>query len=328
MPRKPDTPCAGCGKLLYGGRGALPSGQRTCLDCRRARSADREIDKPGRLLWPHNKGQTCSDPECDMQARTRGRCKRHYTRWYYGPGGPGESKTRGYVDVERRRATWRAKNHRRRGVSRGGDFTAADEIAMRRKAKRCPLCGIKLADEPFLPASKELDHILPRNVGGTHTHGNLRIICKRCNAARPLDGSDFVGQLSLWAQDPVAVIKQPKRALRCAHGVGRSTRCYDCRPLTARGRREDGRRAAELRADGWRWKAVAAETGFGIANVVTMARRWGDPEVVAKWHVADSECRQCGIELPLSSGRGRPRRFCAGCRPAVNPGQPLLGRAG
>ncbi len=33
--RKPDTPCAGCGKLLWSGKGSLPAGQAKCRDCRR-----------------------------------------------------------------------------------------------------------------------------------------------------------------------------------------------------------------------------------------------------------------------------------------------------
>lgn len=34
MPRKPDTPCARCGKLLWSGSTSLPAGQRTCRPCR------------------------------------------------------------------------------------------------------------------------------------------------------------------------------------------------------------------------------------------------------------------------------------------------------
>lgn len=35
MARKPDTPCARCGKLLWSGKGVLPAGERTCRSCRR-----------------------------------------------------------------------------------------------------------------------------------------------------------------------------------------------------------------------------------------------------------------------------------------------------
>lgn len=36
MARKPDVPCAGCGKLLWSGKGTLPPGQARCQACRRA----------------------------------------------------------------------------------------------------------------------------------------------------------------------------------------------------------------------------------------------------------------------------------------------------
>jgi hypothetical protein len=33
MPKRPDTPCAGCGKLLWSGPNSLPAGRRRCRDC-------------------------------------------------------------------------------------------------------------------------------------------------------------------------------------------------------------------------------------------------------------------------------------------------------
>jgi 5-methylcytosine-specific restriction endonuclease McrA len=56
-----------------------------------------------------------------------------------------------------------------------------------------------MSDKPQLPNSKELDHIVPLGVGGTHTVGNVRIICRDCNLRRPKDGSDYVGPIALWA---------------------------------------------------------------------------------------------------------------------------------
>lgn len=35
MARRPDAPCAACGKLVYGTKGSLPPGERTCRACRR-----------------------------------------------------------------------------------------------------------------------------------------------------------------------------------------------------------------------------------------------------------------------------------------------------
>jgi len=170
---KAPAPCAGgCGKLVAGGHGILPGGQRTCRDCRsRARVA-----------------QYCSEPGCVRPRDARGLCKTHWAKAY------------GHRDIEKVRANWRAKNHRRRTLGRMGDVTAKDEQAMRLKAKRCPLCRVKLTDVPLLPNSKELDHIVPRAAGGTHTHGNVRIICRDCNVRRPSDGSDYFGPVTLWAQ--------------------------------------------------------------------------------------------------------------------------------
>ncbi|WP_326600522.1 hypothetical protein [Rhodococcus sp. PD04] len=36
MARKPDLPCAGCGRLMWRGKGTLPPGQARCRDCRKA----------------------------------------------------------------------------------------------------------------------------------------------------------------------------------------------------------------------------------------------------------------------------------------------------
>ena len=82
---------------------------------------------------------------------------------------------------------------------------------MRNRARKCPLCGVKLTDKPGLPNSKHLDHILPLSQGGTHSHGNTRIVCRDCNLRRPKDGSDFTGQLTLWAQGPAVVSRTDGR---------------------------------------------------------------------------------------------------------------------
>jgi 5-methylcytosine-specific restriction endonuclease McrA len=58
-----------------------------------------------------------------------------------------------------------------------------------------------MTDESNQPNSKHLDHIIPVVMGGTHTMGNVRIICRTCNLSRPKDGSDLDGhQPTLWAQ--------------------------------------------------------------------------------------------------------------------------------
>jgi len=104
-------------------------------------------------------------------------------------------------DPERKRANWRARNHLRRTQYRAAfdRVTPEFENALRAKARKCPLCSTRMTDDPLKPNSKELDHIVPRNAGGTHTIGNVRIICRSCNVRRPKDGSDYVGPVTLWA---------------------------------------------------------------------------------------------------------------------------------
>jgi 5-methylcytosine-specific restriction endonuclease McrA len=105
------------------------------------------------------------------------------------------------LDPEVRRASWRAKNHRRRVKCRAefDEVTADFERNLRTQTRRCPLCKVWMTSKPYLPNSKELDHIVPRNAGGTHTLGNVRIICRTCNIGRPKDGSDYTGPVTLWA---------------------------------------------------------------------------------------------------------------------------------
>lgn len=92
---------------------------------------------------------------------------------------------------------------------------------MRKRARTCPLCRVRLTARPNLPNSKHLDHIIPVAVGGTHTHGNVRIICADCNVRRPKDGSDYSGPVTLWAQGPAPVSRPRQRIckLTCRKGL-------------------------------------------------------------------------------------------------------------
>jgi hypothetical protein len=110
--------------------------------------------------------------------------------------------------IARAKARRRNREHVKRAAS--SDITAEQELAMRRKARKCPLCGISMRNDGGQPDSKELDHIIPIGIGGTHTHGNVRIICRLCNQRRPKDGSDYAGPVTLWAQGP-SPVKRPRK---------------------------------------------------------------------------------------------------------------------
>lgn len=66
---------------------------------------------------------------------------------------------------------------------------------LKRARFRCELCGIS-ADEKAL----EVDHILPRNLGGSDEEHNLQALCYSCNASkRDRDDTDFRGMSTAYA---------------------------------------------------------------------------------------------------------------------------------
>jgi hypothetical protein len=102
---------------------------------------------------------------------------------------------------DRLRSSWRSRV--RQELAKAGDVTSADVVRLLASRETCPICHRRMRDDVPRgdPRKKELDHIVPVNVGGTSTIGNVRVICGACNRARPKDGSD-VEQESLWARSP------------------------------------------------------------------------------------------------------------------------------
>lgn len=80
-----------------------------------------------------------------------------------------------------------AYNHRRKST---GYISGTIRYEVLKRAKfRCELCGIS-ADEKAL----EVDHILPRNHGGSDDISNFQSLCYSCNAMkRDRDDTDFRG---------------------------------------------------------------------------------------------------------------------------------------
>lgn len=181
----------------------------------------------------------------------------------------------------------RNKRHVRRAVERTSDITPAYEAALRSRTRKCRLCSTYMTSKPGQPNSKHLDHVVPLNVGGTHTIGNVRIICRTCNLARPKDGSDYTGPVTLWAQVPDVMMPAPKPApkvkpearppimVTCGCGVQferRNLNHQHCRDCLVR----IGQQAAALRAGGVPWKEVAERVGYrNVGNLHGYAVRFG-----------------------------------------------------
>lgn len=307
MAKKPDTPCAGgCGKLLWSGRTSLPVGQRKCRDCRRAahgRAPDVRGDpcsNCGKPTTPHRKtcSEACARERQAVQFRRLSSMPNHLR-----PLGQcddcGKHTTRHVTAYgrfckpcagARKRARESRKVSKRRTAQRFTDITAAFERELRRRIRRCILCSTWMTSKPGKPNSKQLDHIIPIVLGGTHTIGNVRIICRTCNLSRPKDGSDLDGhQPTLWAQDLAsAAVVAPARP-RCSCGkLLRDGRCRHCDPPRLHPRAslhpEDGRAAAEMRARGMKWREISDALHLsGPGTAYQVASKFGEPEVIAKW---------------------------------------------
>lgn len=91
------------------------------------------------------------------------------------------------------------KRRRQRAIW-ASDVSSQDIQRLRASRTICPLCRKRMSDEAGHPHKKHVDHVIPLNAGGTHTIANIRVICARCNIGRPKDGSDFEGQMALWAR--------------------------------------------------------------------------------------------------------------------------------
>jgi HNH endonuclease len=287
------VPCSSCGRSCPTGKGSRPAAERRCRSCgwtcaRARKPAVEAVCKICGLSFVSAQRQLTCSAKCATAARVAalnggaaGVCT--------GCGGatpPPKQFCEPCRDA-RRREHYRAKNYRRRTARRTLDVTQDYERELRVKAKRCPLCKVRLVSKPFLPASKELDHIIPINVGGTHTIGNVRIICRLCNMRRPDDGSDYTGPITLWAEDPTVVLR-PRRAKRCcAQCAGSLTRgrCHACAPPQNHvPKPEQGRRAAQLRVAGMTWREIADATGLrGTGSAYLCATKYGEPEVIAAW---------------------------------------------
>ena len=104
-------------------------------------------------------------------------------------------------EARRGAAMW---EHRRRGL-RALSGTVRYEV-LKRARGRCELCGVSGEVKAL-----EVDHILPRNHGGSDDISNLQSLCYTCNASkRDRDSTDFRGSRELYAhREPGCVFCDP-----------------------------------------------------------------------------------------------------------------------
>lgn len=164
MPRRPDIHCAGCGSFIWRGRGGLPEGQATCLDCRR-----------GRVV--HGTRQGYRDRKC--------RC--------------GECVVWQRQEARAYRARRRAEGRPIKSFGSSGPWISESvKLAVfERDGWTCQLCGEPLdrsagPNDDWFPS---LDHVTPQSVGGAHTVDNLRAAHRWCNSIR--GAADYHAELRM-----------------------------------------------------------------------------------------------------------------------------------
>jgi hypothetical protein len=204
--RKPPTPPSickteGCANLI----GPIPQGRNPRLFCSPKCKA-RHDSRAWRERDPERARKRDRKRRADNPEKYRERDRRRYAanrtkraavvqRWREAHPGYGrryaEENPHVYVQAAARRRVKYAPT----------DLTATDIKAMKDAVSVCPLCGIEMTNEPtgrrLKPTTaKELDHIVPLNIGGLHKRANVRVICRGCNLTRPRDGSDLKQQNS------------------------------------------------------------------------------------------------------------------------------------
>jgi len=157
MPRQPDLPCAGCGKLMWSGATSLPEGKATCQPCRRARL--------GYRVSTGTQAKAPSIVPCTI-------CARPF---------PQRRPNQRYCTTE-----CRGRRDRRSRARRAVDRKAYGSAHQKRRREllplaygtACPICGeLMEKDHPL-----DLDHSTPLRIDPAPRPGD-RIVHAACNRA-------------------------------------------------------------------------------------------------------------------------------------------------
>jgi predicted nucleic acid-binding Zn ribbon protein len=190
MPRRPEVPCARCGTLLWGGKGTLPEGQRTCRPCRRVQPQPYGPHKGTPLAVYEARLAKSQRPKRDIPRWINcatcgtGFHPRTYNNRFCGPECRELARLAiGRAPTERDRERWRNRSSTSsRGY--GYEWQLVRRIVLAEESV-CGFCGddvdkgLRFPD----PLSPSVDHIVRKEDGGTDDRSNLRLAHLGCNAA-------------------------------------------------------------------------------------------------------------------------------------------------
>lgn len=191
MARKPDTPCAFCGTLLYRGTGSRSPGLQVCRPCRRAYPLHTAAPPP------HAVRPTRRHPEvqhvchvCSAPFVARSKLAKYCTTSCRVAARDGYVPRREPTAAERRRHYERSRpSTTDRGLGGTWRIIRKQVIAEETHCGFCDQPVDKSLRAPH-PLSASVDHIVRRRDGGGNERANLRLTHYRCNAA---DGGRSTG---------------------------------------------------------------------------------------------------------------------------------------
>jgi hypothetical protein len=299
MAKKPDVPCAGCGKLIWSSRSSRPPGESACHPCRRANPGrwPRRTTKPRRPIPTVDSQCVVCGAEFVAKATNRQgypggyfrkTCSERCHRYYANKAQP-RCECVGSCSEEcredRRQAVNQRKNLRRRA---GGYVVMSIRQLGERDGWRCHLCRRKVNQKlrgPH-PMSASRDHLIPVADGGSNDDWNLALAHWICNVRRGTGGEV---QPTLFAATCEVGPRRSRRPVRtwmpCGHRSSTpAVPCVKCRSAEKSDKlRSRGKQAALMRAEGAKWQDISDRLGFsGTGAAFNAARAFGDPEVVSR----------------------------------------------
>lgn len=176
MTRKPDLPCAGCGKLLWRGSRSLPLGQARCHDCRRAAlmAICPVCDELFQTVVRSDKGATAG-----RRTETCGQ----YCNNIHQIGGVFDPKLKAASALEHDHA----RVARRRKLIKEGTVEKFTRLEIfERDGWICHICKdpVDKTLSGRSPMGATIDHLISLFDGGEHSKANVALAHNSCNAKR------------------------------------------------------------------------------------------------------------------------------------------------
>lgn len=149
---------------------------------------EKNRDKRKGYFKEYHKNNKVREKEYRIKYREQHRDKlREYEKTYWKKN-EGRKKERHKEYYEKNKEWFFDAAYKRRAKTKQTDITTKYRVDLKTNTTHCEICGKKFKTDD----KKHLDHIIPLNIGGTHTRNNVRYVHAKCNLQRPKNGSDII----------------------------------------------------------------------------------------------------------------------------------------